>query len=212
MAKSLVMQEQQTLVVTPDLITSAQTYSEYREMIDGLLQENKTTGINHSESYLDYTRMNVQRMNRWDKTVKISPELEQVVSSISSPQIWLLITEAWCGDAAQSIPFIAKLAELNPLIKLRLVLRDENPELMDAYLTEGARSIPILIGLSDDLSRELFVWGPRPAFLQNRLKAYKLDPQNITPKEFADGTHLWYARDKNKAIAEEITPLIASTI
>src|SRR5690606_29582409 len=115
------MLDQQTDVVTPELIASALNYSEYREMIDQLLTENKTTenkttGINHSESYLDYTKMNVQRMNRWDKTVKISPELENVVVSISSPQVWLVITEAWCGDAAQSIPFIAKVAKLNPMI------------------------------------------------------------------------------------------------
>lgn len=206
------MLDQQTDAVTPELIASALNYSEYREMINQLLTENKTTGINHSESYLDYTKMNVQRMNRWDKTARISPELENVVVSISSPQVWLVITEAWCGDAAQSVPFIAKVAQLNPMIELKFLLRDENPELMDAYLTEGARSIPILIGLSKDLNKELFVWGPRPEFLQNRLKAYKLDPQNITPKEFADGAHLWYARDKNKTIAEELTPLIASTI
>ncbi|MFC5625224.1 thioredoxin family protein [Algoriphagus winogradskyi] len=206
------MLDQQTVLISSKLIESAQTYAEYREMIDRLLAENKTTGINHSESYLDYTKMNVQRMNRWDKTAKISPELEKVVKSISSPQVWLVITEAWCGDAAQSLPFIAKLAELNPLINLKFVLRDENPGLMDAYLTEGARSIPILISLSGDLSKELFVWGPRPEFLQNRLKAYKLDQQNITSKEFADGTHLWYARDKNKAITEELIPLIAATL
>lgn len=181
-------------------------------MIYELLAEEKTTGTNHSESYLNYTRMNVQRMNRWDKTAKISPELEKIVTSISSPQVWLVITEAWCGDAAQSLPFIAKLAELNPLIKLKFVLRDENPALMDAYLTEGARSIPILIGLDEDLGKELFVWGPRPEYLQNRLKAYKLDPQNITPKEFADGTHLWYARDKNQSLEKELTPLLSSTL
>lgn len=206
------MLDQQTSLISSELIDSAQTYSEYREMIDRLLAENKTTGINHPESYLDYTKMNVQRMNRWDKTAKISPELEKVVRSIASPQIWLVITEAWCGDAAQSIPLMAKLAGLNPLIELKFVLRDENPTLMDSYLTEGARSIPILIGLTGDLSKELFVWGPRPEFLQNRLKAYKLDPQNITSKEFADGTHLWYARDKNKTMSEELIPLIASTL
>ncbi len=206
------MLDQQTLLITPELIASALSYSQYREMIDQLLEEDKTTGVNHSESYIDYTRMNVQRMNRWDKTAKISFELERIVTSISSPQVWLVITEAWCGDAAQTIPFMAKLADINPLITLRLVLRDENPELMEAYLTEGARSIPILIGLTGDLSKELFIWGPKPEFLKNRLKAYKIDPQNITPKEFSDGTHLWYARDRNNALAEELTPLIASTI
>ncbi|UZD22091.1 thioredoxin family protein [Algoriphagus halophytocola] len=206
------MLDQQVQLITPELIASAMNYSEYKNMIAALLEENKTTGANQSESYLNYTKMSMQRMKRWDKTVKVAPELEKIVSSISSPQVWLVITEAWCGDAAQSMPFVAKLAGMNPLIELKFVLRDENPELMDAYLTEGARSIPILIALSADLSKELFVWGPRPKFLQDRLKAYKLDPQNITPKEFADGTHLWYARDKNKAIAEELTPLIASTI
>jgi hypothetical protein len=206
------MQDQEIQVINPELIATAQNYSEYRALIDQLLAENKTTGSNHSESYLNYTRMNVQRMNRWDKTAKVSPELEKIVSAISSPQVWLVITEAWCGDAAQTIPFMAKLADLNPLIELKLVLRDENPELMDAYLTEGARSIPVLIALSGDLNKEFFVWGPKPEFLKNRLKAYKLDPQNISSQEFSDGTHLWYARDKNKALAEELTPLIASTL
>lgn len=205
------MQEQETQVINAELINSAQNYSEYKDMIDQLLAESKTTGINHSESYINYTKMNVQRMNRWDKTAKISSELEQIVTSISSPQVWLVITEAWCGDAAQTVPFMAKLAELNPLITLKLVLRDENPDLMDAYLTEGARSIPVLIGLTGDLTTELFVWGPKPEFLKTRLKAYKLDPQNITAQEFSDGTHLWYARDKNKALAEELTPLLAAT-
>ncbi|PZX53417.1 thioredoxin-like protein [Algoriphagus ratkowskyi] len=206
------MQDQETHLINPELIASAQNYSDYRAMIDSLLVENKTTGSDHSESYLAYTKMNVQRMSRWDKTAKISPELEKIVSSISAPQVWLVITEAWCGDAAQTIPFMAKLAELNSLIDLKLVLRDENPELMDAYLSEGARSIPVLIALSGDLSQELFVWGPKPEFLKTRMKAYKLDPQNITSQEFSDGTHLWYARDKNKALAEELTPLIAATI
>ncbi|MEB2787056.1 thioredoxin family protein [Algoriphagus persicinus] len=206
------MLDQQTLLITPELISSAQNYSEYREMIDQLLAKKKTTGFNHSERNLNYTKMNVQRMKRWDKTAKISLQMEKVITAISSPQVWLLITEAWCGDAAQSLPYIAKLAALNPLIQLKLVLRDENPELMDAYLTEEARSIPILIGLNEDLSQELFVWGPRPEFLQNRLKAYKLDAQNITSKEFADGTHLWYARDKNQSLENELMPLITSTL
>ncbi|PZX49202.1 thioredoxin family protein [Algoriphagus chordae] len=206
------MQELETSLITPELISSAQNYSEYRAMIDQLLTEGRTTGNNHSESYLNYTKMNVQRMNRWDKTAKVSAELEKIVRSISSPQVWVVITEAWCGDAAQTIPFIVKLADLNPLIELKLVLRDENPELMDAYLTEGAKSIPIFVAFSKDLSQELFIWGPKPQFLKDRLRAYKLDPQNLSSEEFSDGTHLWYARDRNKALAAELTPLIASTI
>jgi hypothetical protein len=204
------MLDQSINLITPELIENSQTYQSYREMIDKLLAENKTTGPIHTEAYLDYTRMNVKRMNRWDKTARVSPEIEKAINSIDIPQIWLVITEAWCGDAAQSIPFLVKLAELNPHIELRLVLRDEHPELMDEYLTEGARSIPKLIILSEDLAQEFGTWGPKPEFLQDRLKAYKLYALGVSPKEFSEGTHLWYAKDKNQSLERELMELFRS--
>ncbi len=197
-------------LITPELIEKTQTYQAYREMINDLLAENKTTGSIQTEAYLDYTRMNVKRMNRWDKTAKISSTIEDVIKSIDLPQIWLIITEAWCGDAAQNIPFLVKLADLNSKIDLRLILRDENPELMDEYLTEGARSIPKLIVLSEDLAQVMGTWGPRPVFLQDRLKAYKLDALGVSPKEFSEGTHLWYAKDKNESLERELMELFSS--
>lgn len=197
------MLDQLTRTITPDLITQAQTYFEYREMVKQLVLENKTTGPNQSEAYLEYTRMAAQRMHRWDKTAKVSPEMEELILGIP-PQIWLVITEAWCGDAAQTIPYMNKLAEVNPKIQLRLVLRDENPELMEQYLTNGARSIPKLIALSPGLKKEYFTWGPKPQFLLDRQKAYKLDPQGLSSKEFTEGTHLWYARDKNQTLEKEL--------
>ncbi len=204
------MLDQQINLITPTLIKSSQTYPEYREMIDRLLTLNKTTGSIQTEGYLEYTRMNVKRMNRWDKTAKISSEMEEMIKSISVPIVFLVITEAWCGDAAQSIPYISKLTDLNPNIHLKLILRDENPELMDAYLTEGARSIPKLIVLNDKLE-ELGTWGPRPKYLQDRLKAYKLDPMGVSSKEFSEGTHLWYAKDKNQSLERELMDLFKST-
>lgn len=204
------MLDQHIKPITTELIANAYSYASYREMIEQLLSENKTTGTNHTEAYLDYTRMNVRRMNRWDKTAKVSLEIENLIKSIQMPQVWLIITEAWCGDAAQNIPFLAKLAALNPLIELKLVLRDENPELMDEYLTEGARSIPKLIILSKDLSQEMGTWGPRPAFLQERLKAYKQDTLGVSAKDFSEGTHLWYAKDKNESLERELLELIRS--
>ncbi|WP_144603362.1 thioredoxin family protein [Algoriphagus algorifonticola] len=197
------MLDQLTRTITPDLITQAQTYFEYREMVKQLVLENKTTGPNQSEAYLEYTRMAAQRMHRWDKTAKVSPEMEELILGVP-PQIWLVITEAWCGDAAQTIPYMNKLAEVNPKIQLRLVLRDENPELMEQYLTNGARSIPKLIALSPGLKKEYFTWGPKPQFLLDRQRAYKLDPQGLSSKEFTEGTHLWYARDKNQSLEKEL--------
>ncbi len=206
------MLDQSIKPVTADLISKSQSYPEYRKMIDALLAENKTTGYTQSESYLEYTRLNVHRMNRWDKTAKVSQPMETIIRKITKPQVWLVITEAWCGDAAQSIPYIFKLALINPLIQLRLVLRDENPELMNAYLTEGARSIPKLIIFSENLEQELATWGPKPKYLQDRLKAYKFDPLGVSSEEFAEGTHLWYAKDKNQSLERELIEIFSNKI
>lgn len=196
------------LPITKNVLDASMDYQSYREMIYALLLDNKTTGDNHSESYIEYTQMNVRRMNRWDKTAKLSSEIIAKVKKITEPQHWLVITEAWCGDAAQNIPYIVKLAAENPLIKVSFILRDQYPEIMDAYLTEGARSIPKLIALNENLTKEIFTWGPRPNFLQQRLKAYKADPKGLTGKEFAEGAHLWYAKDKNRSLEEELLQLI----
>ena len=198
--------------VHKDLVKSAMTYLSYRTLIDSLLENNKTTGHNHSESYLDYTRMNVQRMIRLDKTAKVSETMKNLVESISETQVWLVITEAWCGDAAQNIPFLAKLADLNPKIKLRFILRDEHPQVMDEYLTHGARSIPKLIVFTKDLSQVLFEWGPRPKVAHELVMEYKRDSKGLSYREFSESLHLWYARNKNQDLESELFPLINSTI
>ncbi|MDN3202657.1 thioredoxin family protein [Algoriphagus sediminis] len=186
------------------------SYQEFKDLTDQLLAENRTTGPNQSETYIEYTRLNQRRMRRWDKTVKISDSLKEAIMRISEEQRWLIITEAWCGDGAQNIPFIQKLADLNPRVKTSYIMRDEYPEIMDEYLTNGARSIPKLIAFDKDFEKDFFTWGPRPEFLQNRLREYKIDPKGVSSKEFAEGTHLWYARDKNKSIDAEFLGLISN--
>ena len=204
--------EQHLGSITGNLISHALTYASYRQLIETLLSENKTTGHNHSEAFLDYTRMNVQRMSRWDKTAKVSDILREAVLAIREDQLWLVITEAWCGDAAQNIPYLVKLAELNPRIQLRFILRDEHPEVMDDYLTEGARSIPKLIAMTSDLSYELFTWGPRPATAHQLVMDYKKNSKGMSYMEFSETLHLWYARNKNQELESELLPLIQSTV
>ena len=134
------------------------------------------------------------------------------MESIQESQIWLIITEAWCGDGAQSIPYLAKLVELNPKIKLRIIMRDEYPEIMDAYLTNGARSIPKLVAFTEDLKVELFTWGPKPLYLMNRHKEYKHDSKGLSYSGFLEEIHLWYAKNKNQDLEVELFPLIQASL
>jgi hypothetical protein len=198
--------------ITSELLAGGFSYPQFVEFTEQLIQENRTTGANQSEEYLAYTRMCLQRMVRWNKTSKVSEELELLVKKINLPQVWLVITEAWCGDGAQSIPHLAKITDLNPLITLKIVLRDEHPDLMDAYLTNGARSIPKLVAMTSDLQEELFTWGPKPKYLLDRHAAFKQNSGGLTYLEFLEEIHLWYAKNKQKDLESEIYPLISSTL
>jgi len=198
--------------ITPELLAGGFSYSQFVEFTEQLVLENRTSGANQSEDYLSYTRMCLQRMVRWNKTSKVSEELKQLLLQVNQSQVWLIITEAWCGDGAQSIPHLAKLADLNPLIMLKIVLRDEHPDLMDAYLTNGARSIPKLVAMTADLQVELFTWGPKPKYLLDRHAAFKQNSEGLTYREFLEEIHLWYAKNKHKDLESEIYPLISSTL
>lgn len=197
-----------TAAIAPEVIQESFTYTQYRTLIDDLLAQQKTTGENHSEAMINYTKMNVRRMERWDKTAVVSSELQQKIAQINIPQTWLVLTEAWCGDAAQSIPFMAKAASYSPLVDIRFILRDEHSDVMDAYLTNGGRSIPKLIALKNDNLEELFTWGPRPQVLQQQYLAYREDPKGLSQEEFIESIHLWYAKDKNVNINAEFLTLI----
>jgi len=198
--------------VTEQVIENGFSYSEFVEFTEKLVEEKRTTGANQSEAYLDYTRMCLQGMNRWNKTAKVSAKMTHLMESIQESQIWLIITEAWCGDGAQSIPYLANLAELNPKIKLRIIMRDEYPEIMDAYLTNGARSIPKLVAFTEDLKVELFTWGPKPLYLMNRHKEYKHDSKGLSYSGFLEEIHLWYAKNKNQDLEAELFPLIQASL
>ncbi|MDX2306126.1 MAG: thioredoxin family protein [Microscillaceae bacterium] len=194
-------------VITQELIDKALTYEAYRGLVDQLLTEGKTTGPNQSDDLTHYTQLNVQRMNRWDKTAQIDDALKAEIGKVQEKWIWLIITEGWCGDAAHNIPIIVKMAALNPNIELKFILRDENLEVMDAYLTDGGRSIPKLIALNAGTLEELGTWGPRPESIQELVKEYKKNPQESYSK-FSEKVQLWYSKDKAQSIQREFNALI----
>ncbi|GAA5521587.1 thioredoxin family protein [Aliifodinibius salicampi] len=205
------MSETAEQLITPTIIEQAMSYEEYRTMIDNLLNENKTTGSNHSEGMVKYTKMNVHRMNRLDKQTLLKAELGEALESVEQQWIWLVLTEAWCGDAAQNIPVIAKMADQTDNIELKLILRDEHLDIMDQYLTNGGRSIPKLICLDAETLEEIGSWGPRPKEAQEKAMKWKNDSE-ISNKEWGEKLHKWYADNRTEDIQEEFVQLIKEWI
>ncbi|TMM32423.1 thioredoxin family protein [Polaribacter aestuariivivens] len=186
------------------------SYLEYRLLVSNLLLENKATGPEQSEALTNYSLLNDKRMKRLDKTIKITEETIQEFQKITEPQTWLVITEGWCGDAAQNLPVISKIADINSKINLKIVLRDENLELMDLFLTNGGRSIPKLIAL-DTENNILFTWGPRPTVATNMVIDYKAKNGSLDA-QFKQDLQVWYNKDKGKSVQKDFTDLVKNTI
>jgi len=186
------------------------TYQEYRDLVKDLLAERKSTGPEQSDYILNYSKLNNSRMKRLDKTTKISDETAQEIQKLATPQTWLVLTEGWCGDAAQNLPVIHKMAELNKNINLKLVLRDENLALMDLFLTNGGRSIPKLIALDTD-NNVIDTWGPRPQVATKMVEDYKEKHGSLDP-QFKEYLQVWYNKDKGLSTQEDFVSLIKSTL
>ena len=184
------------------------TYQEYRDLVSNLLAEGKSTGPNQSEDLTNYSMLNDRRMKRLDKTIKISEETRQKVQALKETQTWLVLTEGWCGDAAQNLPVLNKIAELNENINMKFVLRDENLELMDLFLTNGGRSIPKLIAL-DKNNNVLKTWGPRPSFANSMVAEYKAKNGNLDA-QFKQDLQVWYNKDKGKSTQEDFIAFVKS--
>ena len=184
------------------------SYTEYRDLVSDLLKVQKSTGPNQSEALYNYSLLNDRRMKRLDKTSKLTEETIENVKKISQPQTWLVLTEGWCGDAAQNLPVLNKIAEENENVDLKLVLRDENLELMDVFLTNGGRSIPKLIAL-DENKNVLFTWGPRPSVATKMITDYK-EQNGVVDAKIKEDLQRWYNKDKGINVQEDLISLLSN--
>ena len=189
-------------------LTRSYNYKEYRALVNDLAEKGQTTGIEQKDSLINYTELNNKRMKRWDKTFKLSDSDKLLIEKWNRPVLWLVLTESWCGDAAPAIPVMNKIAEVSEKITFRVAMRDENPELMNLFLTNGTRSIPKLIMLDKQSLEVINSWGPRPTKATEMVKDYKKEHGELTP-QFKQDLQLWYNRDKGQNILEDLLGLLA---
>lgn len=197
--------ERQELV--KQALKRAVSYPEYRVLVADHAKKFTSTGADQSEALSNYTILNDKRMNRWDKTLRLSPAVEDRLAAFTKPLNWLVMTESWCGDASPALPVMFKMAESAPGINLRIVLRDENPQLMDAFLTDGNRSIPKLIFQEPESGKILADWGPR-SIEATRLVEEEKRTAGVLSASFKESLQLWYNKDKGQAVASDLLGIL----
>ena len=184
---------------------NSHSYPEYRKLVSDLLSEGKSTGSEQSEDLTHYSKLNDTRMNRLDKTIKLSEEVRSKMELLQKKYIWLVISEGWCGDAAQILPVINLMATASKgKIDLKIVLRDENEALMNLFLTNGGKAIPKLIIIDQETTEVLVHWGPRPEGARALIEEYKKEHGTLD-ETAKTNLQLWYLHDKGQSIQNELT-------
>ncbi|MCK0179616.1 thioredoxin family protein [Flavobacteriaceae bacterium S0862] len=183
------------------------SYPEYKSLVNKLVEEKSTTGSSKTEALIEYTKLNDRRMKRWDKTLRISANLEEKITSVDSKVTWLVITESWCGDAAHLMPVMNKVAETNKNINFQVVLRDENEALMNKFLTNGSKSIPKLIMIDDAANEIVSTYGPRSNTATQMVNDFK-KKHGVLTVDFKQDLQVWYNKDKGQSTLEDLTELL----
>ncbi len=183
------------------------SYNDFVNLTKLKLDNTNLEKLNEEEKYIyNYTKLNYHRMLRIDKTYNVSKELIELINQIKDYQLWMVLTEDWCGDSAQNLPYINKIALLNSNLHLRILERDKHLEIMDQYLTNGkSRSIPKLVAF-DKNGNELFIWGPRPLDAQEYINS--LNKLSLPKEKIIEKLHLWYSQNKGKSLEKEFIELL----
>ena len=184
------------------------SYQEYHRQIKNVVERGTDHPLNYSEGQVAITLLNQKRMLRHDRRFQRTPLLDELgLANLElEPTTWVVLTEGWCGDAAHIMPVIAHLAEALGNVKLRIVNRDQNLEVMDGFLTNGGRAIPKLI-VTDSKGCVLGSWGARPEVLQAQFLRARNQPDF---DQHLLNIHIqsWYNNDKGLTTAREIVRML----
>ena len=199
------MNTKQALV--SNALAAGTSYKEFREEVSNHAKLKTTTGPNQTDALINYTKLNDARMRRLDKTTKISEIHQTLFSNYQKKVTWLVLTESWCGDAAQSLPVLNKIAAITPHLTLKVVLRDAHIDLMQHFLTNGAMAIPKLIAIDEVSGVIIGQWGPRPSEATKMVAHYKAANGSLSP-EFKKDLQIWYTKDKGQSVIDDITRML----
>ena len=182
------------------------SFADYRKKVTSLIAEGKSTGNTQSEDLLKYSELNETRMNRLEKTIEVTPETKAKLQNLDKKYIWLVLSEGWCGDAAQIVPVIHKMAEATDKVELKIALRDDNDALMQHFLTNGGKAIPKLIVLDAETLDVIADWGPRPHGAKQLILDYKA-AHGVVDETAKIELQKWYLHDKGISIQNEIVEM-----
>jgi thiol-disulfide isomerase/thioredoxin len=169
-----------------DYFKQALTYEDYRALLG------------------EYMAIHKLHTRKFEPPAEILKQIES-----TQPLKILVITEPWCSDSLALIPVVYKLAQLAGNWNMKVILRDENPELIDQFRTNGLPAIPVFLFFNDQ-GTLLFRWGPRVKPAQRIFDQYreKIVSGEIEKQDVIKKIRTFYARDRGLSAVAELLPLV----
>lgn len=190
----------------PEYFQKGIRYADYMAAFAQAVTGKRTSGPIQTEEMAHYTELNLARTKRIFKHTEPEAALTAAAAGLTKTVHGVCLTEFWCGDAAQNLPLIERLAEDTGKLEIRYLFRDDNTELMDRYLTNGGRSIPKYILFDAATGEELASWGPRPDESQRLM--IDLKARNLPKEEIMEALQRWYNDDKTRSLQREWETLL----
>jgi len=164
--------------------------------------KNRFEGARRLSEFIEGAEQNQELWRSIYARAAIGEEILETARELPAKRHLLVLAEDWCGDAFNSVPWLASLADAVPdKLELRVLRRDENADLMDAHLSPtGGRAIPVVMVLDEDFE-EIGWWGSRPAELQDWLERNRA---SLEQGELYRQLRLWYARDRGTSTLTEV--------
>lgn len=175
--------------------------------LDGLMAA--TPRDEQDAPYDKYIPINQKRVKRIRKALAkkgLRDELGAVATALPRGVRMLVLNEFWCGDGAQILPVHeAVVLASQGTVEVCVLMRDDNHDVMDLFLTNGCRSIPKTV-LLDQECQVLGTWGPRPEEAMDLVKRIKSDP--AIAHTYSQEVHRWYTQDATQATQAELAVLL----
>jgi hypothetical protein len=190
-------------LITREIIDNAMSFDDYMDLTRKIIAAPAADSIYQNESTHRYTISNLKRMQKVLDNIFINQKLYNQLSELKEEWVWIVLSEPWCGDASWGTPALYVISTSSDLIEFKILLRDEHPDIMKRYQTDGTDSIPKLICLRKHDLKELGTWGPRPKQLHELVVKLKNEP-GIDYRQSVRQLHSWYEQDMTKMIQEEI--------
>ncbi len=135
----------------------------------------------------------------------VPPELVARLEAVPGEWRLLAVAEVWCADSANSVPYLARLADASRNLHLRVVDSTVGRTVLETHRTPDGRAATPVVLVLDDTGQEIGALIERPAEIQS---VYMQKHTSVSADAIHDEIVAWYDKDRGQTALRTIVEII----